>query len=52
VVFWAIVSDETKQVIEFFPTHRQAEKMVAEAVRDEPDWRILRIERIELCTEA
>jgi hypothetical protein len=38
-------------VIEFFPTRWQAEKMIAEALRDEPDWReILRVEKIELRT--
>jgi hypothetical protein len=42
--FWAAVSDEIKQVIEFSPTRRQAERMLAEALRDEPDWRgILRV---------
>ena len=45
---WAVVSDEVKQVIEFFPTRRQAERMLAEALEDEPDWReILRVEKIE-----
>jgi hypothetical protein len=38
-------------VIEFFPTRRQAERMLAEALRDEPDWReILRVEKIEFRT--
>jgi hypothetical protein len=51
MVVWAVVSDEIKQVIEFLPTRRQAEKMVAEALRDEPDWRgILRVEKIEFRT--
>jgi hypothetical protein len=49
VVFWAVVSDEIKQVIEFFPTCRQAERMIAKALEDEPDWRgILHVEQIEL----
>jgi hypothetical protein len=51
MVLWAVVSDEINQVIEFFPTRRQAERMVAEALQDEPDWRaILRVEKIELRT--
>jgi hypothetical protein len=38
-------------VIEFFPTRRQAERMLAEAFNDGPAWReILRIEKIELRT--
>ena len=46
--FWAVVSDEINRVIEFFPTRRQAEKMLAEALRDEPDWQaVLRVEKIE-----
>jgi hypothetical protein len=50
-VLWAVVSDEIEQVIEFFPTRRQAEKMVAEALRDEPDWcGILRVEKVEFRT--
>jgi hypothetical protein len=48
MVFWAVVSDEINQVIEFFQTRWQAERMLAEALRDEPDWRgILRVEKIE-----
>jgi hypothetical protein len=34
-LFWAVVSDEINRVIEFFPTRRQAERMLAEALRDE-----------------
>jgi hypothetical protein len=49
--FCAVVSDEIDRVIEFFPMRRQAETMVAEALRDEPDWRgILRVEKIEFRT--
>jgi hypothetical protein len=51
MVVWAVVSDEFDQVIEFFPTRRRAERVLAEALRDEPDWRgILRVEKIELRT--
>jgi hypothetical protein len=51
VFFWAVVSDESEEVIEFFPTRWQAEGMIAEALQDEPDWReILRVEKIELRT--
>jgi hypothetical protein len=43
------VSDETDEVIEFFPTRGQAERMLARVLSDEPDWRgILRVERVEL----
>jgi hypothetical protein len=37
--FWAVVSDEIDRVIEFFPSRWQAERMLAEAFHDEPDWR-------------
>jgi hypothetical protein len=30
MVFWAVVSDEIDEVIEFFPTRRRAERMLAE----------------------
>jgi hypothetical protein len=51
--FWAVVSDEIEQVIEFFPTRREAERMVADALQDEPDWRnILRVEKLELKTSS
>jgi len=44
--FWAVVCDESDRVIEFFPTRRLAEKMLAETLGDEPDWRaILRVEK-------
>jgi hypothetical protein len=51
VFFLAVVSDEIDRVIEFFPVRRQAERMVAEALQDEPDWReVLRVEKVELRT--
>jgi hypothetical protein len=49
--FWAVVSNEINQVIEFFPTRWQAEKMLAKALEDEPDWNaILRVEKVEFGT--
>jgi hypothetical protein len=40
-------------VIEFFLTRWQAEKMLAETLRDEPDWRgILRVEKIAIRVPA
>jgi hypothetical protein len=51
MIFSAVVSDEINQVIEFFPTRRQAERMVGEALQDEPGWSgILRVEKIEFRT--
>jgi hypothetical protein len=51
VFFWAVVSDEIDEVIEFFLERRQAARMLAEALQDELDWRgILRVEKIELRT--
>jgi hypothetical protein len=50
-VLWAVVSDEIKQVIEFFPRRRQAERMVAEGLQDEPDQReVLRVEKVDFRT--
>jgi hypothetical protein len=51
VFFWAVVSDEVNQVIEFFLERRQAETMLAQVLEDEPDWRgVLRVEKIEFGT--
>ena len=49
--FWAVVSDETNRVIEFFLTRGQAERMLAKVLWDEPDWQAaLRVESIEFRT--
>jgi hypothetical protein len=51
MVFWAVVSDEINQVIEFFPSRWQAERMLAKVLWDEPAWRgILRVEKVEFRT--
>jgi hypothetical protein len=51
VIFWAVVSDEIDQVIEFFPSRLQAERMLARVLLDEPGWRgIFRVEKIEFLT--
>jgi hypothetical protein len=48
-----VVSSEIEQVIEFFRTHREAERMLAEVVLDEPQWGdAFRVERIELGSES
>ena len=53
MVVWGVVSSEIEQVIEFFRTRREAERMLAEVVRDEPNWQEqFRIERIELGSES
>jgi hypothetical protein len=53
MVVWGVVSSEIEQMIEFFRTRREAEWMLAEVVRDEPDWlEQFRIERIELSRES
>jgi hypothetical protein len=39
VVFYAVVSDEIHQVIEFFRTPAEAEAMLETVLEDEPDWR-------------
>jgi hypothetical protein len=51
VVFYAVVSDEIHQVIEFFNTPAEAEAMLETVLEDEPDWReTLYIECVELVT--
>ena len=53
MIVWGVVSSEIEQVIEFFRTRREAEGMLAEVVRDEPDWlEQFRIERIALGSES
>jgi hypothetical protein len=48
-----VVSSEIEQVIEFFGSRNEAERMLAEVVRDEPEWvNAFRVERIELGTES
>jgi hypothetical protein len=51
VIFYAVVSDEIGQVIEFYNTHSEAEAMLERVLSDELDWReLLYIEPIELVT--
>jgi hypothetical protein len=53
MVVWGLVSSEIEQLIEFFRTLRKAERMLAEVVRDEPNWQeLFYIERIELGNES
>jgi hypothetical protein len=51
VIFYAVVSDEIEQVIEFFRTPAEAEAMLETVLEDEPRWReILYVEPVELIT--
>jgi hypothetical protein len=51
VIFYAVVSDEIEQVIEFFNTPTEAEAMLERVLKDEPSWLdILYVEPIELVT--
>lgn len=51
VIFYAVVSDEIEQVIEFYKTPGEAEAMLELVLRDEPGWRnLLCIEPIEFVT--
>ena len=51
VVFYAVVSDEIHQVIEFFNTPAEAEAMLETVLEDEPEWReTLYIECVEFVT--
>jgi hypothetical protein len=49
--FWAVVSDEIHQVIEFFPSRVEAEAMLARVLGDEPAWRdTLHVKPIDFAT--
>ena len=51
MVFYAVVSDEIHQVIEFFNSPAEAEAMLETVLEDEPEWRdTLYIECVELVT--
>ena len=51
VIFYAVVSDEIEQVIEFYSTPSEAEAMLERVLSDEPEWRdVFYIEPIELVT--
>ena len=51
VIFYAVVSDEIEQVIEFFRTPAEAEAMLTTVLEDEPGWReFLYVEPLELVT--
>jgi hypothetical protein len=53
MVVWGVVSSEIEQVIECFRTRREAERMLAEVVQDEPNRQeFFYIERIELGRES
>jgi hypothetical protein len=52
MVVWGVVSSEIEQVIEFFGSRHEAQRMLAEIVHDEPHWEdVFRIERIELAAQ-
>jgi hypothetical protein len=51
MIIWAVVSAQSEQAIELFPTRDKAEEMLALILEDEPDWReVLRVEPLELVT--
>jgi hypothetical protein len=51
MIFYAVVSDQIEQVIEFFRTPAEAEAMLETVLEEEPSWReILYVERVELVT--
>jgi hypothetical protein len=51
VVFYAVVSDEIEQVIEFFVDRGDAETMLARVLVDEPEWEdTMQVEPFELAT--
>jgi hypothetical protein len=53
MVVWAVVSSEIEQVIEFFRSRHEAERVLAEVLLDEPEWvEAFRVERIELGSES
>ena len=51
MVFYAVVSDEIHQVIEFFNMPSEAEAMLETVLKDEPQWReTLYMECVEFVT--
>jgi hypothetical protein len=53
MVLWGVLSSEIEQVIEFYRSRREAERMLTDVVRDEPNWQeLFYIERIELSRES
>jgi hypothetical protein len=51
MIFYAVVSGEIHQVIEFYRTPAEAEAMVELVLKEEPDWEdVLWVEPVELVT--
>ena len=51
MIFYAVVSGEIHQVIEFYRTPAEAEAMVESVLKHEPDWEdVLWVEPVELVT--
>jgi hypothetical protein len=51
VVFYAVVSGEIEQVIEFFLEQSDAETMLARVLVDEPEWEeTMRVEAVDITT--
>jgi uncharacterized Fe-S cluster-containing radical SAM superfamily protein len=49
VIVYGLVSAETEQAVELFLRPEDAERMLAEALSDEPDWiETLSVEPVEL----
>jgi uncharacterized Fe-S cluster-containing radical SAM superfamily protein len=49
VIVYGLVSAETEQAVEVFLRREEAERMLAEALSDEPNWTdTLSVEEIEL----
>ena len=53
MLVYALVSAETKKAVEPFVRREDAERMLAEALADEPGWRdVLSVEEIKLTAGA
>jgi hypothetical protein len=51
VLVYAVVSAETEKAVELFVRRADAERMLAEALTDEPEWRdVLSVEEVEFET--
>jgi hypothetical protein len=49
VLAYAVVSAETEKAVELFLCRADAERMLAEAIADEPEWRdVLSVEEVDL----
>jgi hypothetical protein len=53
MVVWAVVSAEIQKTVRLYPSRREAERMLALVLRNEPEWQDdLYVERVEFGSES